>query len=81
MSAIVVPFPFVKRREYINRQIQNVSGYRQEAAEKYLATRIEQHEARLRKAGVAEDLIAADVEPVAGIFKVGIISLFGRKQA
>jgi Family of unknown function (DUF6074) len=68
MSATVIPYPLMKRRHWIERQIGNVAHYHADAAERYLAQRIADRVMSLRRAGVADDLIAADVEPVREIF-------------
>jgi hypothetical protein len=68
MSAIVIPYPLLKRRHWIGRQISNVANYHAEAAERYLAQRIADRIMSLQRAGVADNLIAADVEPVREIF-------------
>jgi hypothetical protein len=68
MSATVIPYPLLKRRHWIARQVSNVAHYHQDAAERYLAQRIADRVSSLQRAGVADDLIAADVEPVREIF-------------
>jgi hypothetical protein len=80
MSANVLPFPFSRQRYYIARQINNVADYNPEAAQRYLDKRIAEREASLRRAGVAENLIAPDVEPVRAMFDAGLNRLFGRQR-
>jgi hypothetical protein len=80
-DAIVVPFPFARRRAWIERQLANIAGYRPAAAKRYLDTRIADRVRILRDAGVAEDLIEADVAPVAQIFRDGLRFLFGPRSA
>jgi hypothetical protein len=77
MTAVVVPFPFAKRRAYIRRQIDNVKRYRPRAAERYLASRIDDQVRRLRRFGIIEDRIQADIAPVEKIFADGLQYLFG----
>jgi hypothetical protein len=79
-SGIVIPFPFARRCAYIRRQIDNVAGYNPDAAKKYLEARIADRVRILRRAGVAEDLIAADIAPVAQIFRDGLRFLFGQRS-
>jgi hypothetical protein len=79
-TATVVPYPFAKRRAYIERQLENVAGYRPEAARKYLEARIEDARRRMRNAGVAEDLIEADLAPVEQIFRDGLRLMFGPRS-
>ena len=78
---MVLPFPFARRRAYIERQIENVAGYNPQAARRYLDARLEDARRRMRNAGVAEDLIDADVAPVAQIFRDGLRYLFGPRSA
>jgi hypothetical protein len=68
MSATVIPYPLLKRRHWIERQIGNVANYHADAAERYLAQRIADRVMSLQRAGVNDDLIAADVAPVREIF-------------
>jgi hypothetical protein len=75
-----VPFPFLRRRSYIDRQIENVAGYRPAAAKRYLAARIADRVRILRRAGVAEHLIEADIKPVEQIFSDGLRFLFGPRS-
>jgi hypothetical protein len=79
-DAKIVPFPFIKRRPYIDRQLENVVGYRPAAAKRYLAARIADRVRILRRAGVAEELIAADIAPVEQIFADGLRFLFGARS-
>ncbi|MFZ2079356.1 MAG: DUF6074 family protein [Xanthobacteraceae bacterium] len=79
-DAVVVPFPFAKRRAYIQRQLENVAGYRPGAARRYLEARIEDRVRNLRNAGVAEDLIKADIAPVEQIFRDGLRFMFGPRS-
>ena len=44
------------------------TSYHPDAAERYLTQRVADRVTSLRRAGVAPDLIAADVEPVREIF-------------
>jgi hypothetical protein len=60
--------PASARRHWIERQISNVANYHPEAAERYLAQRIADRIGSLQRAGVSDDLIAADVAPVREIF-------------
>jgi hypothetical protein len=76
-DAIVLPFPFLKRRSYIERQLSNVAGWKPAAAKKYLESRIVDARRRMRNAGVAEDLIEADLAPVEQIFRDGLRLMFG----
>jgi Family of unknown function (DUF6074) len=71
-DAVVVPFPFAKRRAYIQRQLENIVGYRPAAAKRYLEARIADRLRMLRRAGVAEHLIEADIKPVEQIFRDGL---------
>ena len=80
-DAVVVPFPFAKRRAYIQRQLDNVAGYRPEAARRYLEARIADRVRSLRNAGVAEELITADTAPVAQIFRDRLRLMFGPRSA
>lgn len=79
-EAKVLPFPFTKRRAYIERQLKNVAGYRPAAAKRYLHARIADRVRILRRAGVAEDLIEADVVPVEQIFRDGLRLMFGPRS-
>jgi hypothetical protein len=79
-DAVVVPFPFAKRRAYIRRQLDNVAGYRPEAARRYLDARIADRVRLLRRAGVAEHLIAADIAPVAQMFRDRLHLMFGARS-
>jgi hypothetical protein len=78
--ATVVPFPFCRRRRYIARQLENVAGYRPEAAARYLDARINERVASLHRAGVADQIIAADIEPVRETFDAGLARMFGRRR-
>jgi hypothetical protein len=80
-AGVVLPFPFLKRRAWIERQLENISGYRLAAAKRYLDTRIADRVRILRDAGVAEDLIKADVAPVAQIFRDRLHFMFGPRSA
>ena len=77
----VVPFPFARRRAYIDRQLEIVEGYNPAAAKKYLDSRIADRVRSLRRAGVAEDVIQADVAPVEKIFRDWLRFLFGSWSA
>jgi hypothetical protein len=77
-DAMVLPFPFIKRRAYLDeRQIQNVANYGPAAAKRYLDERIADRVRLLRRTGVAEHLIAADIAPVAQIFRDRLRLMFG----
>jgi hypothetical protein len=80
-AGVVLPFPFLKRRAWIERQLENVAGYRPAAAKRYLDTRIADRVRALRNAGVDEDLIEADVAPVEQIFRDGLRFMFGPRSA
>jgi Family of unknown function (DUF6074) len=80
-SGIVIPFPFARRRAYIERQLANISGYRPAAAKRYLDARIADRVNALRRAGVDEDLIEADIAPVMQLFSDGLRLLFGPRSA
>ena len=79
-DAVVVPFPFAERRAYIRRQLDNVAGYRPAAARRYLDERIADRVRLLRRAGVAEHLIAADIAPVAQMFRDRLRLMFGARS-
>jgi len=80
-SAEVIPFPSRMRKHWIARQINNVADYRLEAAVAYLDKRISERTASLRRAGVPEHLVAADLEPVRAAFDAGLTRLFGKRTA
>lgn len=79
-AGVVVPFPFANRRAYIQRQLENVRGYRPAAAKRYLDARIEDRVRALRRAGIAEDLIAAEIAPVEQIFRDRLRFMFGPRS-
>jgi hypothetical protein len=78
---MIIPFPTKRRKHWINRQINNVAGYNPDAAQRYLDKRIEERVTTLRRAGVSEELIIADVEPVRAIFESSLDYLFGSRSA
>lgn len=73
----IVPFPTKRRKAWIARHINNVEAYNPDAAQRYLDKRISEREEFLRRCGVSEELIAADVDPVRAIFDGGLARLFG----
>ena len=79
-DARVIPFPFARRRSWIERQLENVASYRPAAAKRYLEARIADRVRSLRNAGVAEDVIQSDLAPVEQIFRDGLRFLFGPKS-
>jgi hypothetical protein len=79
-AGLVLPFPSIRRRAWIERQLANIAGYRPAAAKRHLAARIADRVRSLRNAGVAEDLIDADVAPVEQIFRDGLRFMFGQKS-
>jgi hypothetical protein len=60
-DATVVPFPASAQTGHIKKQLVSVKDYDDFAAWKWLASVVSRHESRLKKCGIAPDLIEADV--------------------
>lgn len=60
----VVPFPLSRQRRWIARHLKACGGYSSEGMSRYLSRRIEEHAARLGRAGVDEGVIDRDIAPV-----------------
>ena len=71
-SGAVIPFPASKQRGLVERELVGVRDWEIAAAHEWLARIVRRHETRLRKLGVAADLIAADVRALESAF--GLVS-------
>lgn len=60
MTAVVVPFPFVRRISYIERHASHAAGMRADASERYLQRQYDYQAAAMFKRGVP--LIVIDRE-------------------
>jgi hypothetical protein len=59
--ATIIPFPVVRRRDFIARAANTHERYNSKGAKNYLTHLIERHADRLARLGVAPDLADADV--------------------
>jgi hypothetical protein len=60
----VVPFPLSRQRGWIAKHLNASRNYSSVGMSSYLARRIEEHRARLGRAGVDETVIDRDIAPV-----------------
>ena len=60
----VVPFPLSRQRRWMARHLKACGGYSSVGMSNYLAHRIEEHRARLGRAGVDASVIDRDIAPV-----------------
>jgi Family of unknown function (DUF6074) len=62
MTAVIVPFPIVRRRAFIAKQADHATCLNPDAAERYLEYQLQVQRDAMRRRGVAEDLIARELK-------------------
>jgi len=65
MSAVVVPFPIVRRRGFIHKQAAHAAGMKPDSAVRYIEQQLLIQRDAMRRRGVAEDLIARELQCMA----------------
>ena len=65
MTATMIPFPLVRRRDFVIRQAQNVSQYVRQGdadiAEQYLEQQLNVQRKKLRRRGIAHERIEREI--------------------
>jgi hypothetical protein len=56
-ACVVLPFPLVRRRLLIDRQVSHAAWQRPAAAERYIEHQVKVQGDAMRRKGIAEDLI------------------------
>ena len=59
--AVILPYPVIRRRDFIARAASTYQRYKLDGASRYLSKLIERHDARLRGFGIDPALVDADV--------------------
>jgi hypothetical protein len=61
MTAVVIPFPLTRRREFIRRHASRMAALPVAAAEKHLAYQLRVQAETMERRGIAPDLIGPQV--------------------
>jgi Family of unknown function (DUF6074) len=61
MSASIIPFPLVRRRDFVCRHAEIISGLSHESAERHLSHQLKVQRDALTRKGVAEDRIEREI--------------------
>ena len=73
-TAEILPFPVVRRRDFIERAIATGERYPPRGRIGHLLSVVNRHAARLDRLGVAPDQAAVDVAALAGALGLGVPS-------
>jgi uncharacterized protein DUF6074 len=79
MTAVVVPFPLVRRRPFIERQAARVAELNHDAGERHIAYQLEVQAAAMRRKGVNEDLIASELRCMERAIRASLWRLLAKR--
>lgn len=70
MSAVIVPFPLVRRRSFIARQAHSMAIRSDDPAMRYLQQQLRLQADTLARRGIAPDLVASEIHSLEWAIRV-----------
>ena len=71
VSALVLPFPVLRRRDFVETQPICFRKMRPDEAEKYLRGTLRRHRGQMQRAGIDEAVIAREMQALEAAIRVG----------
>lgn len=72
---VVLPFPIVRRRSYLRKQVRFIASYRDDVAAKYFREAVRVQRQTMESRGIAPDLVDAEMSSLECALRAGIIRM------